>query len=97
MRGVSAFIHHVHSVLALLTLYCSGHCYEFLLPYSPDFNPIEPAFSAIKAHIRHHGGLFRAATESQGDKRAVLLQLHKAVFSVMLTDADGWFRHCGYM
>ena len=24
----------------------------FLLPYSPDFNPIEQAFSKLKAHLR---------------------------------------------
>ena len=26
----------------------------FLLPYSPDYNPIKPAFSAIKAYHCHH-------------------------------------------
>jgi len=31
--------------------------YEFLPPYSPDYNPIELAFSAIKAHIQRNGGL----------------------------------------
>lgn len=71
--------------------------YEFLPPYSPDFNPIEPAFSAIKAHIRRNGGLFRAATESQDDNAAVLAQLHEAVWSVTVDDARGWFHHCGYL
>jgi hypothetical protein len=65
--------------------------HKFLPPYSPDFNPIEPAFSAIKAHICHNGGLFRAATESQDNKAAVLTQLHDA------DDARGWFHHCGYL
>jgi hypothetical protein len=71
--------------------------YEFLPPYSPDFNPIELAFSAIKADIRRHGGLFRAATESQDSKAAVLTALHEAVFSVSADDAEGWFCHSGYL
>lgn len=28
---------------------------EYLSPYSPDFNPIEQAFSVIKAHLRRIG------------------------------------------
>ncbi|KIK93573.1 hypothetical protein PAXRUDRAFT_45149, partial [Paxillus rubicundulus Ve08.2h10] len=28
---------------------------EYLPPYSPDLNPIEQAFSIIKAHLRHQG------------------------------------------
>ena len=71
--------------------------YEFLPPYSPDFNPIEPAFSAIKAHILHNRGLFRAAMESQNQTMAVLAQLHDAVWSVTSDDAWGWYHHCGYM
>lgn len=71
--------------------------YEFLPPYSPDFNPIEPAFLAIKAHIRHNGGLFRAAMESQDQTMAVLAQLHDAVWSITSDDAWGWYHHCGYV
>ena len=29
--------------------------YEFLLPYLPDYNPIELAFSALKYHLQHDG------------------------------------------
>jgi len=71
--------------------------YEFLPPYSPDFNPIEPGFSAIKAHIRRHGGLYRAATQSRDAKADVLGLLHDAVWSVTADDAAGWFRHCRYI
>jgi transposase len=49
-----------------------GMKYEFLPPYSPDFNPIEPGFSAIKAHLQRHGAIFRAATESPDSKAEVL-------------------------
>ena len=41
--------------------------YEFLPPYSPDLNPIEEAFSAIKAHIRREGEPFRAAMISDDE------------------------------
>jgi hypothetical protein len=71
--------------------------YEFLPPYSLDFNPIKPGFSAIKAYLRRHGAIFRAATESQDSKAEVLTHLHEAVFSVTAEDAEGWFCHCGYM
>jgi hypothetical protein len=69
--------------------------YEFLPPYSPDFIPIELAFSAIKAYIRHHGGLVRAAME-EDDDFDVYLRLHEAVWSVTSADAHGWFSHTGY-
>lgn len=69
--------------------------YEFLPPYSPDYNPIELAFSAIKAHIRRNGGLVRAAM-TDDDDGDVYIQLSDAVFSVMVDDARGWFSHCGY-
>lgn len=52
--------------------------YEFLLPCSPDFNPIEPAFLAIKAHICCNGGIFQAARVS----------LHDTIWSV--TPEDAW-------
>ena len=36
------------------------HC-EFLLPYSPDYNPIELLFSAMKYRLRHNGVYVRFA------------------------------------
>jgi hypothetical protein len=70
--------------------------YQFLPPYSPDFNPIEPSFSAIKAHIRRNGSLVRA-TMVEEDDTDVYLQLHEAVFSITADDAKGWFHHCNYI
>lgn len=69
--------------------------YEFLPPYSPDFNPIELMFSAVKAHIRRNGGIVREAM-GDDDKISVLLRLNEAVYSVSLEDVHGWYRHCGY-
>jgi hypothetical protein len=69
--------------------------YEFLPPYSPDYNPIEEAFSAIKAHLRRHGDLSRLAMSNEDDIE-VYIRLHEAVFSVTAADAEGWFQHSGY-
>jgi hypothetical protein len=69
--------------------------YQFLPPYSPDFNPIEPAFSKIKAHIRRQGNLVRTSMADEDDMD-VYVKLHEAVWSVTAEDAAGWFRHSGY-
>ncbi|KAF8575004.1 hypothetical protein K439DRAFT_1370999 [Ramaria rubella] len=69
--------------------------YEFLPAYSPDFNPIELAFLAIKAHIRREGDLVRVAMTGD-DETYIYARLHEAVWSVTHEDAHGWFAHCGY-
>ena len=38
-----------------LLIEAAGATLIFLPPYSPDFNPIEKAFSKIKANLRHIG------------------------------------------
>ncbi|QRW09356.1 DDE superfamily endonuclease [Ceratobasidium sp. AG-Ba] len=73
-----------------------GMLYDFLPPYSPDFNPIESAFSAIKYHIRRHGSLAREALTDDDTLEAKLF-LTEAVYSVSAKDAAGWFRMCGYI
>jgi hypothetical protein len=70
--------------------------YEFLPPYSPDLNPIELAFSAIKACIRWNGEEFRSAMADTNDVEVYVL-LNKAVWSVTPEDAFGWFHHSGYL
>jgi hypothetical protein len=70
--------------------------YEFLPPYSPDYNPIELAFSAIKAHICHHGGLMHLAMQDTDDTDKYV-KLNEAVWSVTPEDAYGWFHHCEYV
>ena len=59
----------------------------YLPPYSPDFNPIEQAFSEVK-------GLLRKA---EARTREVLIEAMGAALSaVSAQDASGFFRHCGY-
>jgi len=69
---------------------------EFLPPYSPDYNPIELAFSAIKHHLRRHHHEFLAALGSD-DPVDIYLVLHEAVYSITPQDAHGWFQHCNYI
>jgi transposase len=71
--------------------------YVFLPPYSPDFNPIELAFSAIKAHLRRNGSLFRSASMTAEETCDALYYLHEAVWSVTADDARGWYHHCNYI
>jgi transposase len=59
----------------------------YLPPYSPDFNPIEEAFSKIK-------GLMRKA---QARSREALLEaMGSAISALSGEDARGFFEHCGY-
>lgn len=57
----------------------------FLPPYSPDFSPIEEAFSEVK-------GLLRRARTLE----ALLQATGEALDVVSRRDAPGWFGHCGY-
>ena len=59
----------------------------FLPSYSPDLNPIEGAFSKIKAMVRKVG-----AREREGLVEAIA----EALSAVTPEDAAGWFRHRGY-
>ena len=59
----------------------------YLPPYSPDFNPIEQAFSKLK-------GLLRRAQART--REALVGAMGRALEAVTATDASGFFRHCGY-
>jgi len=53
----------------------------------PDFNPIEEAFSKIKA--------FRKATAARTHE-ALHTAIVQAIHSVTPTNLLGWFNYCGY-
>jgi transposase len=59
----------------------------YLLAYSPDFNPIEGAFSKIRGMVREVG----ARTKS-----ALVEVLGEALSAVSAQDARGYFEHAGY-
>jgi transposase len=59
----------------------------YLPPYSPDFNPIEEAFSKIKAVLRK----VEART-----REGLIEAMGIAISAVSAHDARGFFEHCGY-
>ena len=65
----------------------AGAVLRHLPPYSPDFNPIEEAFSKLKQSLR------RRQARTDDDLRAATWQ---AFATITPTDAAGWFAHCGY-
>jgi transposase len=59
----------------------------YLPPYSPDFNPIEQAFSKVKGLIR------RAEART---RESLIEALGGALEAVTARDIQGYFGHCGY-
>jgi hypothetical protein len=55
--------------------------------YSPDFNPIEEAFSKVKGF----GGAGGSTT-----REALIEAMGRALDVVTAEDARGFFEHCGY-
>jgi transposase len=77
--------HHCPAVRAAIE--ARGARFLPLPPYSPDFNPIEEAFSKVKQHLR------RAQARTDDALRAATWA---AFATITAADAIGWFTHCGY-
>ena len=60
----------------------------FLPPYSPDFTPIEQAFSKLKAILRGLGARTQEALQEAG---------RRAIEAITPDDAAAWFAHAGYL
>ena len=60
----------------------------FLPPYSPEWNPIENAWSKMKEIIRR----MKART-----KEAVFQAIALAALAITPSNAKGWFRLCGHV
>ena len=69
---------------------------EYLPPYSPDYNPIELLFSAMKYRLRRDGVYIRFAM-NQLSEQEVYCILFKAACNITPQDVWGWYRHCGYV
>jgi transposase len=65
---------------------------EYLPPYSPDLNPIEEAFSKIKAFIRRNRDVFAASADGFG----IMYDMYEAMDIITPLDAMGYFIHAGY-
>ena len=78
----------VHKMKRVRELIESCGCELVFLPsYSPDFNPIEEAFSKVKTLLRRaRARSFEALVEATGG----------ALSAVSEGDAGGFFEHCGY-
>ncbi len=77
--------HKAPHVRALLE--ASGFGYRYLPAYSPDLNPIEPAWAKVKAELR------RVAARTAD---ALHEALGPALGAISPQHAAGFFRHCGY-
>jgi transposase len=77
--------HHHPAVRAAIE--ARGARFLPLPAYSPDFNPIEEAFSKVKQHLR------RAQARTDDAIRAATWA---AFATITAADAVGWFTHCGY-
>jgi transposase len=66
----------------------AGATLLYLPPYSPDFNPIELAFSKLKAHLR------KAAEHTVA---RLLRRIGRIVTGVPAQECSNFFRHSGYV
>jgi transposase len=76
-----------HATEARAAIEACGARFLPLPAYSPDFNPIEHAFSKVKQALR------RAQARTDDDLRAATWD---AFATITRADAAGWFTHCGY-
>ena len=79
----------VHRAASIREALAQRHCeLLFLPPYSPDFTPIEQAFSKLKAIVRGIGARTQEALQE-----AVRL----AMEAITPDDAAAWYAHAGYL
>lgn len=64
----------------------------YLSPYSPDYNPIEEAFSKIKSFMRRENVYFLASANTAG----MIYDMSMAMTIITADDAAGYFQHAGY-
>src|SRR5437868_615122 len=79
----------VHKSARVRQLIENQGCHVLFLPaYSPDFSPIEEAFSKVKTFLRRMKARTREALEEA---------IAQALLTVTSQDARGWFTHGGYL
>ena len=89
----NAAIHRVEGVREMVE--ARGSRLVYLPAYSPDLNPIEEAFSSIKAWLR--GNRDYVLGEIEGDSVDPYRVIWEVIHSVTPDDAYGWFQHSEYI
>lgn len=77
--------HHAAAVKEKLA--AAGLRLLYLPPYSPDFAPVEPAWSKLKTLLR---------TAAKRSLEALEGALARVIDAITPEDAHGYFTHCGY-
>jgi len=78
-------IHHCEEAQSLATAH--GFTFIFVPPYSPKFNPIEEAWSKLKAFLR----------KTRARLADTLVEaVREGLDRITTKDAHGWIRHAGY-
>ena len=80
-------IHHVNTLTDLFQE--AGIVVIFLPPCSPDYNPIELAFSKVKYFLKEHDSVMQA----MGDPTPLI---HSAFDHITVEMCCAWISHCGY-
>ena len=79
----------VHKVAGVKdAIEAAGATLTYLPAYSPDLNPIEPAFSKLKAHLR------KAAEETIPE---LIHRIGCVVTEFTAQECANFFRHAGYV
>ena len=79
---------NVHRAAAVRERIEARACQRVFLPaYSPDFNPLEEAFSKFKTYLRRAKARTRDRLENAIDE---------ALQRITAQDARHWFTHCGF-
>ena len=86
----------IYSTQIILIFLKSGMRLLYLPSYSPDLNPIEEAFSAIKAWLRSNHDYVLGETEGPDCDPYSLIW--EAVYAVVTSEkAYGWYKHSEYI
>ena len=79
----------IHKSLRARELIEGCGCQLWFLPtYSPDLNPIEQAWSKLKAYLRRAGARTKDALQEA---------ITQGLPLITALNAHAWFRHCGYL
>ena len=80
-------IHHTREVKDLF--HQAGVLALYLHPYSPDLNPIEEAFSYVKAYLKKHDNIIQADIP-------LVSVLESAFESISSRECNAWITDSGY-